>query len=572
MLETLAKGFRAARQRLTGVAELNDDVIDEALRDVRLSLLEADVEFRVVKRFLERVREAAKGEEVVLRAKSKEYGAKTITPEQAFIKICQDELTKMMGPVETDLRWAKKGATGIMMCGLQGSGKTTSVGKLARWLETKHGKKPMLVAADIYRPAAIEQLKTLGRQLGMPVFSLEGKDPVTICREAGGQALRDGCDVIIYDTAGRLAIDEPLMQELEDIDKAVQPGNIFLVLDAMTGQDAVNVADAFNKRLNLDGVVMTKLDGDARGGAALSVKEITGKPIKFLGIGEQLDKLEEFRPEGLASRILGMGDIVGLVKDFEQVVDAEKAEEDAVRMLKGKFDMQDFLEQIRLIQKMGSLKDLFEKLPFFGGGLPDGVNLDDRELTKIEAMISSMTKAERTNPQVFVTTTWEEFVSTAGKQGKRRRADFDQGRVIRVAKGSGRGENEVKELLQKFATMRQMMVQLGASTGLMGKIPGFKQFSQMKKLANMDINALMGAGGAVPAGAGGGAGLGGAAMGMPNMPNMPGIPSGAIPGMPKGYTPPGTKSHVGQQRASDRDKARDKRKAEKAARKKNRRR
>jgi signal recognition particle subunit SRP54 len=566
VLETLAKGFRAARQRLTGVAELNDDVIDEALRDVRLSLLEADVEFKVVKRFLDRVREAAKGQEVTLRAKSKEYGAKQITPEQAFISICQEELIKMMGPVDTDLKWAKKGATGIMMCGLQGSGKTTSVGKLARWLETKHGKKPMLVAADIYRPAAVEQLKTLGRQLGVPVFSLDSKDPVVICRDAGAAALREGCDVIIYDTAGRLAIDEPLMQELEDIDRAVQPGNIFLVIDAMTGQDAVNVADTFNKRLDLSGVIMTKLDGDARGGAALSVKEITGKPIKFLGIGEQLDKLEEFRPEGLASRILGMGDIVGLVKDFEQVVDAEKAEEDAVRMLKGKFDMQDFLEQIRLIQKMGSLKDLFDKLPFFGGGMPEGVNLDDRELTKIEAMISSMTRAERTNPQVFVTTTWEDFVSTAGRQAKRRRADFDTSRVQRVAKGSGRGENEVKELLQKFATMRQMMVQLGASTGLMGKIPGFKQFSQMKKLANMDINALVGGGGGLPPGLGDGAG-------MPNMPNMPGIPSGAIPGLPKGYTPPGTKAgFVGQQRAQDKNKARDKRKAEKAARKKNRKR
>jgi signal recognition particle subunit SRP54 len=230
--------------------------------------------------------------------------------------------------------------------------------------------------------------------------------------------------------------------------------------------------------------------------------------------------------------------------------------------------MQDFLEQIRLIQKMGSLKDLFEKLPFFGGGMPDGVNLDDRELTKIEAMISSMTKAERTNPQVFVTTTWEEFVSTAGRQAKRRRADFDIKRVQRVAKGSGRPENEVKELLQKFATMRQMMVQLGASTGLMGKIPGFKQFSQMKKLANMDINALVGAGGGqMPAGLGDGGG------GMPNMPQMPGVPTGAIPGLPKGYTPPGTRTgYVGQQRQSDRNKARDKRKAEKAARKKNRRR
>jgi len=562
VLETLAKGFRAARTRLTGVAELTDDVIEDALRDVRLSLLEGDVEFRVVKRFLERVREAAQGKSVELRAKSKEYGTRTITPEQAFIAICQDELIKMMGPVDTELKWAKKGATGVMMCGLQGSGKTTSVGKLARWFEKTHKKKPMLVAADIYRPAAVEQLKTLGRQLGMPVFSLEGKDPVAICKAASEQAARDGRDVVIYDTAGRLAIDEPLMQELEDIDKTVQPGNIFLVLDSMTGQDAVNVADTFNKRLNLDGIIITKLDGDARGGAALSVKEITGKPIKFLGMGEQLDKLEEFRPEGLASRILGMGDIVGLVKDFEQVVDAEKAEEDALRMLKGKFDMQDFLEQIRLIQKMGSLKDLFEKLPFFGGQLPEGVNLDDRELIKIEAMINSMTGDERSNPQVFVTTSWEEFTSTAGRQAKRRRADFDPGRVRRVAKGSGRAENDVKELLQKFATMRQMMVQLGASTGLMGKLPGFKQFSQMKKLANMDINALMGGmGEGLPPGLGNMAGL-------PNMPAMPGMPTGNVPGLPKGFTPPGTKSLVGASRPSDKSKAKDKRKAEKQARKK----
>jgi signal recognition particle subunit SRP54 len=560
VLETLAKGFRAARQRLTGVAELNDDIIDEALRDVRLSLLEGDVEFRVVKRFLDRVREAAHGKQVELRAKSKEYGVKTITPEQAFIAICQDELVKMMGPVDTELRWAKKGPTGFMMVGLQGSGKTTSCGKLARFLEKTHKKKPLLVAADIYRPAAIEQLRTLGRQLGMPVFTIEGKDPVAICKGAADQAAREGCDVIIYDTAGRLAIDEPLMQELEDIDKAAMPANIFLVLDAMTGQDAVNVAETFNQRLNLDGVIMTKLDGDARGGAALSVKEITGKPIKFLGMGETLDKLEEFRPEGLASRILGMGDVVGLVKDFEQVVDAEKAEEDALRMLKGKFDMQDFLEQIRLIQKMGSLKDLFEKLPFFGGGLPEGVNLDDRELTKIEAMISSMTVEERTNPQVFVATSWEEFMSTSGKQAKRKRADFAPGRVKRVARGSGRGEHEVKELLQKFATMRQMMVQLGASTGLMGKIPGMKQFSQMKKLANMDLGALMG-----------GAGLGEGMMGLPNMPAMPGVPTGNLPGLPKGYSPPGTKSAVGAPRPNDKAKARDKRKAEKAARKKNRR-
>src|SRR4051812_47085455 len=221
------------------------------------------------------------------------------------------------------------------------------------------------------------------------------------------------------------------------------------------GEKSGRAAAASARRIGIDGFILTKLDGDARGGAALSIKEITGKPIKFLGMGESLDKLEEFRPEGLASRILGMGDIVGLVKDFEQVVDAEKAEEDALRMLKGKFDMQDFLEQIRLIQKMGSLKDLFEKLPFFGGSLPEGVNLDDRELTKIEAMISSMTREERTNPQVFVATSWEEFATTSGKNAKRRRADFHPSRVKRIASGSGRKENEVKELLQKFAQMRQ---------------------------------------------------------------------------------------------------------------------
>ena len=566
MLETLAKGFRAAKQRLSGVAELDDSVIDEALREVRMSLLEADVEFRVTKRFLERVREAARGEQIQLKAKSKEYGVKTITPEQAFIKICQDELTAMMGPVDTSLRWAKKGPTGVMMVGLQGSGKTTTAAKLARLLVERDKKKPLLVAADIYRPAAVDQLQTLGERLGMPVFHVAGETPVTICKRAESYAIEQGCDVIIYDTAGRLTIDEELMQELEDIDRESKPANIFLVLDAMTGQDAVNTAENFNKRLNLDGVILTKLDGDARGGAAISVKEVTGKPIKFLGIGESLEKLEEFRPEGLASRILGMGDIVGLVQDFEKVVDAEKAEEDAMRMLKGKFDMQDFLEQIRMIQKMGSLRDLFDKLPFFPGGLPEGVTLDDRELIKIEAMINSMTREERRNPSVFVATSWEEITAQTGKKAKRRRADYDPDRVRRIAKGSGRKENEVKELLQKFATMRQMMVQLGASTGLMGKIPGLKQFSQMKKLAGMDLGALMG-------GAGGGPGGGMPAMAMPGGGAMP-MPGMQMPGLPPGFTPPGTPSAgpVARPKGAERGKKRDKRKAEKAARKRARKR
>ena len=573
MLETLTRGFRSAKQRLSGVAELTDDVIDEALRDVRMSLLEADVEFNVTKSFLERVRDKARGEQVKLRASSKDFGKVTITPEQAFIKICQDELTAMMGPVDTDVRWAKKGPTGIMMVGLQGSGKTTTVGKLARWLEKKHKKKPMLVAADTYRPAAVEQLTVLGEKLGVPVFTIAGGTPPDICEQGLREASKKGCDVVIFDTAGRLAIDEPLMHELQEIDRRCQPANIFLVLDAMIGQDSVKTAAAFHDKLNLDGVILTKLDGDARGGAALSVKEVTGKPIKFLGMGESMDKLEEFRPEGLASRILGMGDIVGLVKDFEEVVDAEKAEEDAVRMLKGKFDMADFLDQISVIKKMGSMKDLFEKMPFFGGELPEGVNMDDRELIKIEAMINSMTAEERRKPEKFVVTSWEDITSSAGKKTKRKSADYDPSRVKRVARGSGRSEPEVKELLHKFAMMRQMMVQLGASTGLLGKIPGFKQFNQMKKLAGLDLGSIMGGeggggggfGGMMPGGMGGMPGMG---MGMPG---MGGMPAGLPAGLPPGFTMPGTRAPApAAAKPIDRSKDKKKRKDAKKARKKSR--
>jgi signal recognition particle subunit SRP54 len=494
MLETLSRGFKNAKARLTGVTELTPDNIEDALRDVRMSLLEADVEFKVTKTFLDRVKEKALGETVKLRAKAGDRALQA-TPEQHFVKICQDELIELMGPVDTDLDWAKKGPTAIMMVGLQGSGKTTTVGKLAKWLE-KQKKRPMLVAADIYRPAAVEQLRVLGGQLGMPVFTIEGGSPPDICEAAVKKAYETNRDVVIFDTAGRLAIDEPLMAELDEIKKRTKPNEVFFVIDAMIGQDAVKTAKVFNDRVGVTGVILTKLDGDARGGAALSIKEVTGKPIKFLGMGESLDKLEEFRPEGLASRILGMGDIVGLMKDFEQVVDAEKAEEDAVRMLKGKFDMQDFLDQIRVIQKMGSLKDLFEKMPFFSGGLPEGINLDDKELVKIEAMISSMTKAERSRPELFVVTSWETITNPAGQQQRKRKgADYDDKRVRRVAKGSGRKDTEVKELLNKFAMMRQMMTQMGAQSGLLGKIPGFKQISQMRKMAGIDVSQLMNAAG-----------------------------------------------------------------------------
>jgi signal recognition particle subunit SRP54 len=494
MLETLSRGFKAAKARLTGVAELTPENIDEALRDVRMSLLEADVEFKVTKRFLERVKEKAIGETVALRAKAGDRYL-TATPEQHFIKICQDELTELMGQADPDnaISYAKKGPTGIMMVGLQGSGKTTTVGKLARYLEKKK-KRPLLVAADIYRPAAIEQLKVLGERIGLPVFAVDGAKPPEICEAAIKEAYVKNRDVVIFDTAGRLAIDEPLMQELEEIKARTNSQNTFLVVDAMIGQDAVNTAKTFNDRLAIDGVILTKLDGDARGGAALSIREVTGKPIKFLGMGESLDKLDEFRPEGLASRILGMGDIVGLMKDFEEVVDAEKAEEDAVRMLKGKFDMQDFLEQIEIIQKMGSLKDLFEKMPFFGGALPEGINLDDKELVKIQAMISSMTVAERKRPELFVVTSWQEIVE-GGKIKKRKAADYHLDRIRRVARGAGRKEHEVKELLHKFATMRGMMMQMGAQSGLLGKIPGFRQVAQMRKMAGIDVGQIMQAAG-----------------------------------------------------------------------------
>jgi signal recognition particle subunit SRP54 len=302
-------------------------------------------------------------------------------------------------------------------------------------------------------------------------------------------AAERGRDVILFDTAGRLAIDEPLMEELSQIDARVHPGNILLIVDAMIGQDAVGTAKAFNERLNLDGVILTKLDGDARGGAALSVKAVTGKPIKFVGMGESSDRLEEFRPDGMASRILGRGDVVGLIQQFEDVVDEEKAEQDAVRMLKGKFDMNDFQEQLQVLKKMGPLKEMVEKIPGIADAIPEGAQVSDDELVKIGAMISSMTADERRHPERFIITSWEEVVE-GGKRKKKRSAFYESGRLARVAKGSGRRENEVADLLNRFAMMRQMMMQIGMSTGLLGKIPGFKQLAQAKKMMGLDMNQL----------------------------------------------------------------------------------
>src|SRR5512145_3488584 len=429
MLETVSKGFKAARNKLAGRAEITSEVVDDALRDIRVSLLEADVSFEVVKRFVARVREKAIGEVVETKVKTAK-GALRVTPQDHFIRICHDELEGLMGPVDTSLRDGARGRpTGIMMVGLQGSGKTTTAGKIANKL-LREGKKPLLVAADVYRPAAVDQLKVLGEKLGVPVFHAPGVGPPEMCRQALEVALREKATAIVYDTAGRLAIDEELMVELEEIKAAVAPENILLVADAMIGQDAVKTAAEFDRRLALDGFILTKLDGDARGGAALSIKEITGKPIKFLGMGETLEKLEEFRPEGLASRILGFGDIVGLVKDFEQHVDEEKAEADAKKILSGDFTLEDFVEQIRLVRKMGPLGELMEKFPIFGE-LPEGFQFDDQALTKIVAMVHSMTAAERKRPDLVT-----------------------DGRIKRIAKGSGRGEKEVRDLLKQYNSMR----------------------------------------------------------------------------------------------------------------------
>ena len=508
MLETLSKGFRLAREKLTGQAELSEENIESAVRDVRMSLLEADVALPVVRSFLQRVKDKSVGQIVKLRAKAevpveskageKSLKSMEVTPEWHFIKICQEELTALMGNPEggpTEFNWAKKGPTVIMMVGLQGSGKTTTVGKLARWLHKIHKRKPLLVAADVYRPAAVQQLQVIGEKLGMSVFTGDGKNPVEICDEAYKHAYTKGYEVVLLDTAGRLAIDEPLMKELDQIKARVKPHETFLVVDSMIGQDAVNTARSFHDRVSTTGFILTKLDGDARGGAALTIREVTGQPIRFLGVGESLDKIEEFRPEGLASRILGMGDIVGLMKDFEQVVDTQKAEQDAMRMLKGKFDMQDFLEQISVIQQLGSLKDILAKMPMFGMQLPEGANIDDNELVKIKAMISSMTMLERRQPELFIETSWEQVISGGQVKGRRRVANYVESRVRRIARGSGRKEVEVMELLHKFALMRQMMLSMGAQAGLLGKIPGLRSLGKLKQMAGMDLGAIMNAAG-----------------------------------------------------------------------------
>lgn len=554
MFDAIAKGFRQAKNRLAGLTELTEQNIDTALREVRLSLLEADVELGVTKAFLARVKEKALGEVVRVRTKGKDGETMKVSAADQFVKICHDELVEFMSAGdEQPIAFADKGVTGIMMVGLQGSGKTTTVAKLARWLQ-KEKHKPLLVAADMQRPAAVEQLQVLGKSVDAPVFSIAGESPVTICEKAEAEAKRLGCDVIVYDTAGRLAIDEKLMQELADIKAKVEPENIFLVVDAMIGQDAVKVSKGFNDRLGLTGVVLTKLDGDARGGAALSVKEVTGAPIRFAGVGEGTDKFEPFRPEGMASRVLGMGDVVGLMKDFQEVVDEEKAAEDAMKMLQGDFSLDDFLAQVRMIQKMGSLKDIVGKMPGMDQ-LPADVNLDDNELVKIEAMISSFTAFEKKDPYVLIR---------------------EPSRVARISRGSGTPEQAVSELVQRFLFMKQMMSNLGGMGGglggLLGNIPGMKQLGALKNLkkmaAGMGGGGFPGMPGGFPGMGGGFPGMGGGFPGMPGMGGFPGMPG--FPGMGGGQ-PADSMTKMKPLSTSEKNAKKAQRKREKDARKKNRR-
>jgi signal recognition particle subunit SRP54 len=467
VLETLTRGFTSAREKLGGVRELTDENIDQSLRDVRTSLLEADVDLKVAREFLARVKERSLGEKVATRAKDASGRKVRVTPGQHFIKICEEELISLMGPVETSLAQTN-GVTSVMLVGLQGVGKTTIAAKVARHLQ-KQNRRPLLVAADIYRPAAVLQLQQLGGRIDVEVHAgADGEQPASICSSAKQRAKREGFDAIIYDTAGRLAIDSELMAELAAITEVTSPANTLLVCDALMGRDAVNTAQSFTQQIDIDGLVLTKLDGDARGGAALAIKAVTGVPIKFLGTGEAIDRLEPFRPEGLASRILGMGDIVGLVKDFEEVVDEKEAEEDAERLLKGNFGLDDLLKQLRTIQKMGSLRDVFAKLPMFGS-MADQV--DEKELGRVEALIQSMTPSERSKPDMI-----------------------DKSRMTRIAKGSGRRSKDVKDLLNRFGQMRTMMADLGSGGGMLGKIPGMGRFAGA---AGMDPSALLGpAGGA----------------------------------------------------------------------------
>lgn len=441
--EGLADRLQKTMQKIRGKGKVTEADVKEMMREVRLALLYADVNLKVVKDFIKKVSERAVGQEVM----------KSLTPGQQVIKVVKEELTELMGGEQSKIAVSPKPPTVIMMVGLQGAGKTTTTGKLANLLRKNYNRKPLLVAADIYRPAAINQLQTLGKQLTMPVFSLGDQvSPVEIAAKAIEHAKAEHHDYVLIDTAGRLHIDENLMDELKNIKEAVKPDEIFLVVDAMTGQDAVNVATSFNDQLGITGVILTKLDGDTRGGAALSIRAVTGKPIKFVGMGEKMDALEPFHPERMASRILGMGDVLSLIEKAQANVDEEKARELEKKMRSASFTLDDFLDQLSQVRNMGPLDDLIKMLP--GANKIKGLNnlkIDEKQIAHVEAIIRSMTKEEKEHPEII-----------------------NASRRKRIAKGSGRTVPEVNRLLKQFEEMKKMMKQMNNMTKKGKKKGGFK--------------------------------------------------------------------------------------------------
>ncbi|HEL9159702.1 TPA: signal recognition particle protein [Listeria monocytogenes] len=439
--EGLAGRLQETMNKIRGKGKVNEADVKEMMREVRLALLEADVNFKVVKQFIKTVSERAVGADVM----------KSLTPGQQVIKIVQEELTSLMGGEESKIGTADRPPTVIMMVGLQGAGKTTTSGKLANLLRKKYNRKPLLVAADIYRPAAIKQLETLGKQLDMPVFSLGDQvSPVEIAKQAIAKSKEEHLDYVIIDTAGRLHIDETLMDELKQVKEIATPTEILLVVDSMTGQDAVNVAQSFNEQLEITGVVLTKLDGDTRGGAALSIRSVTGKPIKFIATGEKMEALETFHPDRMASRILGMGDVLSLIEKAQTDVDTEKMKAMEQKMKDNSMTLDDFLEQLQQVKQMGPLDELLKMMPGANKmkGL-DNMNVDDKQLGHIEAIIKSMTKNEKDNPDII-----------------------NASRRKRIARGSGRPVQEINRLLKQFGEMKKMMKQMtGGGKGKKGKNP-----------------------------------------------------------------------------------------------------
>ncbi len=436
--EGLADKLGNAFKKLKNKGKLSEKDVKEAMREVRLALLEADVNYKVAKDFTNKVTERAVGQDVM----------QSLTPAQMVVKIVDEELTSLMGGEDARIEFASKPPTVIMMCGLQGSGKTTHTAKLAKMLK-KQGRNPLLAACDVYRPAAIDQLKVVGEKAGVPVFEMGKANPVKIAKEAIKRAKDYGNDVVILDTAGRLHIDEALMDELKNIKKEVEPNEILLVIDSMTGQDAVNVAEKFNELLDIDGVVLTKLDGDTRGGAALSVKHITGKPIKFAGIGEKMEDIEPFYPDRMASRILGMGDVLTLIDKAQAAFDEKQAAELEEKMRKNKFTLTDYLEQMKQIKQMGPLENLIGMIPGAGKALK-GATVDEKAIAHFEAIILSMTPGEREAPSVI--------------NASRRR---------RIAAGSGRSVEEVNRLLRQFEQMNKLFKQLNSKKKNKNFLRGF---------------------------------------------------------------------------------------------------